>query len=46
LHNKNALFDFQNKLYKRSYFSLKNRYNKLLERFQTKEEDNQEIEEI
>ena len=46
LHNKVSLMDYQNKLFKRSYFSLKNRYGKLLERFNSKEEDEQDIEEI
>ncbi len=46
LHNKVSLMDYQNKLYKRSYFSLKNRYSKMLERFHSKEEDEQDIEEI
>lgn len=46
LHNKVSLYDFQNKLYKRSYFSLKNRYSKLQERYHVKEEEDGTIQEI
>lgn len=46
LHNKLSLYEYQNKLYKRSYFSLRNRFSKLQERYQVKVDDDEKILEI